>query len=307
MKYHLQEFKTCNVTLVDFTSMIESLKINIGPCITSKIESRERLGTSEISRVRDCAAIVNELKDVKGFSSVAKAIRKHRGANPYVPRGQWFQLLVAYILKVNGYGVELEQSINDCDPKDILIPDEKIMIECKCFERTLSDRSANRLKDFIKTGKVPSERENQPDGFTTKTMLYPVPPGIPMEWVPTNHYLRFCSKTVVEKYDQLLDDWCNIIAFNTEEISQNLNSLNEPLEELLQPGNNVKLSGFLMVHAHGLSSDDNTTGQRYEIALVGRPSRDGISIPNSFEDITNNWNERKKDSNAQTYPTSTKY
>jgi hypothetical protein len=294
MTFNAHELNVCGVTLEEFNAMIELLRNTIGPCVTQKVEGRTQLDIAIINRICVCSTLVQELGNIKGFDSVAKAIRKVKNASPYEPQAQWFQLLVAYFIKAGGYEIKLEQPIDGSAPKDIILSAEKIMIECKCFEHSLNDRSAKRLDGFIKTGQIPTERKDQPEGFTTRTMLYPPPPGLPSAWVPTNHYLRVLSNGIKEKYSQLVDGWCNIIAFNTENISRNLHHVREPLESQIQFAKNLKLSGFLLIQQEAMTAEDySARGQRFTVGIVERPAKNGVTIPHNFSSSVKQWNARR--------------
>jgi len=179
----------------------------------------------------------------------------------YEPHGQWFQLIVAFIIKAGCHDVALEQEIGGV-PKDIVVGSDNAIIECKSFGR--GDRERSRLQRFLETGQVPTEHVDQHPEFATGVMLWPPPLGLPCEWIPTNHYRRFVTNAIEEKYRQLVNGSCNILAFNTEHISRNLDLLEAPLKDLLRDEQYINLSGFLLVEQQPLSEKDyRSRGSRF--------------------------------------------
>jgi len=275
------------IALEDLDAMLRLLDDQVGSRVTERVRRRTQLDISSFNRVRVCAALVRELGGVQGFPKVARNIALDPNASPFEPHGSWLQLLVAYIFKVRGHEIALERPVAGC-PKDVVLDAEKVIVECKSFD--YGAKAKSRFRDFHESGQVTQEHPDQPEAFITKWMLWPPLPGVHHGWVSTNHYQRFVTNAVEEKYHQLVEGWCNVLAFNTERISRDPNALREPLEQLLNADRYSKISAFLLLQQEALAEQDYRRGSRVTVLLIERPRRDGITVPKSVVHALQQWN-----------------
>jgi hypothetical protein len=151
----------CGITQKQFDAKINVLTKYIGDSILNSIEKGLSLQT--INEVFRRAHLLEVLSTKVGFNRVVTEIARCPFMSLYQPKGQWFQLLVAYILHRIGEDFVFEQDVQGIkgQPKDILLRSGSVIFECKSF-----DMHSTLQKIF--SGKVPLQVGENITGFTKR-------------------------------------------------------------------------------------------------------------------------------------------
>jgi len=273
----------CGITNEQVHEMLDLLDEKIGPSLTTKLR-RRALDMASVVQLRLCTALVRNLSGTPGFKHVANAIRNHPRADLYHPQGAWFQLLVGRVLQFGGHDIEFESLVEGIR-KDIVIRPQRVIVECKYFDRAV--RSMDRLFHYMRTGTVPESGTDLPKGFDVRSScIGPIGGG---EWVTTNHYQRVTKEIIEKKYRQYVDDWCNIVAINSEYISHGPIGLVEPLQALLSVGQHPKLSGVLLIHRDAMDVSRAKEGPWFCMLLVERNDGVGRPVPLTLNKAIEPW------------------
>jgi hypothetical protein len=247
----------------------------------SILKSKNGLDIADINVICNRTIIAQSVSSISGFNKIKDQIVSNPKPSLNEPHGQWFQLEVGYILKSIGEFPIFEKKI-DNNPKDILIRDEKIHIECKSFWGGKAwEKAAN---EYLKSGEIPKIKSDSPKGFAVKmTTMSTVDNLIGRPFIPPiiiNEFHRFLSNGVKEKYNQLLDGFCNLIAFNCTEFTSDIHRIQEPILDLLRSAEYPRISGFLVIQNEGISQYD-LLGLPYTVDLIESPFA-AVKVPHDL-------------------------
>ena len=285
LKYLGNELDVCKVDAKEFDQMLTMLGNKIGPSVVARIRSQQQLSVELIKRVYVCSVLVESLHEVLGFARVAKSIRSDKYASPTQPYGEWFQLMVAYILKWGNLDLGLEQEMNNLK-RDILVASENLVIECKYFTSGLGWQRA--FESFHATGLPPEVPQDLPPEFT-RTMFSVGSCGMSPP-IQSNDFYRFVGNALEEKAHQFSDKVCNLLAFNPSGVAggQNPFGIAEKLQELLEEPQYELVSGFLLLESEHLR-EHHERGALVRLMLVERRKSNGYPIPASLHATVEKW------------------
>lgn len=274
--YPQKMLQMCGISQSELEEQICLLEKHFGAqFIEAILRRRGGLSLSLINQICERSVLAESLALAPGFKTVRKKIVDRKSSSLDEPHGEWFQLTVGYLLKSIKEHPQFEQKINS-NPKDILIRNSHIHIECKSFRD--SEVMKKALDKLIKSGDTPTVASDSPDGFNVSYgVICSIPGWPPNPSCNVNEYQRFFEKGILEKRRQLLNGKCNLIAFNSELFVGDVGRFRETLQSVLQKYPNI--SGLLaMRREHGLPGDPYTllgsayaceviTNQQAEIAI----------------------------------------
>lgn len=283
-----REFEVCGITYEEFHERLNYIKNEISPVIASDIEGRDHLDVSTILIVLNRARIVERLIKNPGFDRVKKSISQSKDPRPslYEPHGEWFQLVVGDMLTSFGEDVSFEQMITGSSHhKDIVIRNEAVVIECKSFVE--STKTKNCFLAALNGERLSEINPSTPKEFNQRRGIFPTFPWVSGErdrhgiaWVTTNDYPRFYSAAIADKYHQMVQEKCNIIAVNVSKITDDIFIVRSSIAELLKENNYNRISGVILMKSEGISGEDYKMKGvlRYRMSLIENPIAE-IQIP----------------------------
>lgn len=279
LDYPERMLEICGISQPELKEQIHILEKYLGETFIDTLFKRYNgLDVSLINQICERSVLLEALATVLGFSKIQRRIvdSKNHRVSLDEPHGEWFQLTVGYLLISVNEQLIFEQKI-DGIPKDILIRDGNIHIECRSFRG--SEASSKALTKLLLRGETPSIKSDNHDGFTVS---YGVITSIP-SWPPNpsytiNEYQRFFEKAIDKKQRQLLSGKCNLITFNSDLFVGNIQSFRSTLTNLLH--SYPRISGLLVIRKeHKLPGDPfKLLGSAYEFELLANEQAE-IPIP----------------------------
>ena len=157
----------CGISQPELQERIRLLEEHIGQSFIESILKRKGLDVQMINQICERSILVESLSSQSGFNRIRNRILRSKDPMPSFvePHGEWFQLVVGYVMKSIGEQLIFEQKIEGV-PKDILLRGSTIHIECKSFGSGAALKSA--ISDFLMSGKVQNNRLDSPPAFTVK-------------------------------------------------------------------------------------------------------------------------------------------
>jgi hypothetical protein len=269
LDYPQKMLDMCGISHSELEKRIRLLEKHLGePFIESLFKRYGGLSVALINQICERSVLVESLSTAPGFAVIRKRIvnPKNNASSLDEPHGEWFQLIVGYLLRSVNEQPLFEQKV-DGNPKDILLRQGDVHIECKSFRG--SEALNKALNELIRLGKTPSLDSDKRDGFTVGYEVITSIPG----WPPNpsfsvNESRRFFQRVIEEKLPKLLVGKCNIIAFNVDLFAGDMESFRETLRNLLHDYRQA--SGFLVVQTyHKLPGDPfKLLGSAYAIELI---------------------------------------
>lgn len=129
----IEVFKKRGLTPTDLISIFNFFRKHLGDKWLKKISERPITDQSTAVQICEAAIILNLLENCPGFNTVIKAIRNSSEISLYMPEGDWFQIYVGSVLVLNKEEIQFEKSIRGSAPKDIVLREKTVQIECKAF------------------------------------------------------------------------------------------------------------------------------------------------------------------------------
>ena len=269
----------CGISKAELEERILLLKNHLGEPFVEALFSRYGgLSVALINQICERSVLLESLSTASGFNRIRARIikQKNHPASLDEPHGEWFQLIVGYLLESVDEQPLFEQKI-DGDPKDILLRQGDIHIECKSFRGSEAhNRALDRLLRF---GNDANARSDNLDGFTVSyTVITSIPGWPPNPSFSVNEYLRFLQKGIEGKIEQLLVGRCNLIAFNSDLFVGEVQNFRKTLRNLLIQDH--RISGLLVIRRnHTLPGDPyKLLGSAYSIEVIANPQAN-IKVP----------------------------
>jgi hypothetical protein len=119
---------------MQFIGYVEDLVTVFGEGYLSYYDANNHLLPQHIRAILEDAQLVASVRSLPGFRKVAKALKASFRKVERETVGEWFQLKLAKSLKEVGEVPVLEKKVKGV-PKDILLRDDTVHIECKSFCR----------------------------------------------------------------------------------------------------------------------------------------------------------------------------
>lgn len=277
--YPQKMLEMCGISQSELEEQIHLLKKHFGKLFIEALFKRyDGLSVALINQICERSILAESLATASGFERIKKKIvnPKNNLCSLDEPHGEWFQLIVGFLLKSINEQPLFEQKI-DGDPKDILIREGYIHIECKSFRGSEAINKA--LNKLIPFGETPSVESDNLDGFKVSYEVITSIPG----WPPNpsfsvNEYRRFFQKGIEEKLHQLLAGKCNLIALNGDLFVGDVESFRETLHNILHDYHGI--SGLLVIRKeHRLPGDPyKLLGSAYAFELITNQQAE-IAIP----------------------------
>ncbi|KKQ59500.1 MAG: hypothetical protein US81_C0039G0002 [Parcubacteria group bacterium GW2011_GWE2_38_18] len=262
-----QELKVCGITLDEYKSRIELLNKFVQSSVIKK--NIESFGaTSNINRICGLSVLLEKLQNVYNSKKVFSQIKDLWDSDDAL-----FELITGGFMLAIGENPLFQVVIKT--PKDVMIRDKKINIECKNFQE--GEKMISAIKGFTgqlnrneQMSNVTYSKETLPQDFKLRRKIGAT--SVPRHlgsFFEVNRYEQFIQNGIEGKNRQLLPNICNIISLNTTRVVDNIQVATEATAKFLQNNQYEKISGILLFHSMPSRSEwDKILGFVYKVRLV---------------------------------------